>query len=93
MVVSRVFRVYLLACKRFSVVIDHATLTPLLTHPGDKLNARQVHWVERLMSCTQRMSILYRKGSVNEADVVPRRPDLFHSDDVHMRKQVEMFAL
>ena len=39
------------------------------------------------------MSILYRKGSVNEADVVSRRLDLFYPDDVHMRMPVEMFAL
>jgi hypothetical protein len=38
------------------------------------------------------MSILYRKGSVNEADVVSRRPDFFHPDDVYLRRLVEMFA-
>jgi hypothetical protein len=39
------------------------------------------------------MNILYRKGSVNEADDVSRRPDFFHPDDVHMRMPIEMFAL
>jgi hypothetical protein len=39
------------------------------------------------------MSILYRKGSVNETDAVSRRPDFFHPDDVHLRMLVEMFAL
>jgi len=40
------------------------------------------------------MSILYRKGSVNEADVVSRRPDFFYPDtDLHLRKPIEMFAL
>ena len=34
-VVPRVWRVYLLGCKRFSVDIDHATLTHLLKHPSD----------------------------------------------------------
>ena len=37
------------------------------------------------------MSIVYRKGSVNEADVV--HPTFFHPDDVHLRRLVEMFAL
>jgi hypothetical protein len=39
------------------------------------------------------MSILYRKGSVNEADNVSRRLGFFHPDDVYLRKPVEMFAL
>ena len=39
------------------------------------------------------MSILYRKESVNEAEVVSRRPDLFHPDGVHLRMPFEMFAL
>jgi hypothetical protein len=40
------------------------------------------------------MSIIYRKGSIHEADVVSRRPDFFHLDtDVNLRRPVEMFAL
>jgi hypothetical protein len=39
------------------------------------------------------MSILYRKGSVNEADPVSRRADFFHPDDVQVCKLAEMFAL
>ena len=39
------------------------------------------------------MSILYRRGSVNDADVVSRRPDFFHPDDVRMRMPDEVFAL
>jgi hypothetical protein len=38
--VSRAWRVYLLGCKRFSVVTDHATLTHLLKQPSDKLGDR-----------------------------------------------------
>jgi len=45
------------------------------------------------MSCAQSMSIIYRKGMVNEADVVSRRPDFLHPDDVRMRKPFEMFAI
>ena len=41
--VSPIWRVYLLKCKRFSVIIDHATLTHLLKHLSDKLTDRQVH--------------------------------------------------
>ena len=38
------------------------------------------------------MSILYRKGSVNEADPMSRRPDFFHPDDVKLRRPSEIFA-
>jgi hypothetical protein len=38
------------------------------------------------------MSILYRKRSVNEANVVTRRPDFFHPDDAHLHRPVEIFA-
>jgi len=92
-VVSRVWRVYLLGCKRFSIVTDHATLTYLLKQPNDKLTDRQVHRVERAMPFAQCMSMIYRKGSVNEADDVSRRTDFFHPDDVHLRRPVEMLAL
>jgi hypothetical protein len=51
------------------------------------------HWAERLMHFAHYMSILDRKGSVNEADAVSRRPDFFHPDDVHMCRLVQMFAL
>ena len=77
------------------MVIDHATLTHLLKQTSDKLTNRQVHLVERLVPFAHCMSIIYRKGSINEADDVSRRPDFFHpdTDDVHMRMPVEMFAL
>jgi hypothetical protein len=46
------------------------------------------------MPFTHYTSILYRKGSINEADAVSRRLDFFHPDtDVHLRMPVEMFAL
>jgi hypothetical protein len=75
------------------VVIDHVTLTYLLKESSDKLTNRQVPQVERLISFAHYTSILYRKGSVNEADAVSRRHDFFHPDDVHMCMPVEMFAL
>jgi hypothetical protein len=93
-VVYRVWKVYLFGCKYFSVVIDHATITHVLKQTSDKLTDRQVNWVERLMPFAHCMIILHRKGSINEADFVSRRPDFFHRDtDVHMRMPVEMFAL
>ena len=76
------------------MVTDHTTLTHLLKQTSDKLTHRQVHWVERLMPFAHYMSFIYCKGSINEADVVSRRPDFFHPDtDVDQRMSVEMFAL
>ena len=76
------------------ICIDHATLlTHLLKQPSDKLTDRQVHWVERLMPFAQNISILYRKGFVNEAEPVSRRPDFLHPDDIQLRRLAEMFAL
>ncbi len=79
--VSRLWRwrLYLLGCKRFSVVTNHATPTHLLEQPSYKLIDRQNHWVERLIPFAQCMSILYLKGSVNKADAMSRRPEFFPS--------------
>jgi len=48
---------------------------------SDKLTDRQTHWVEKLMPYANIMRILYRKGSLNEADPVSRRPDFHPIDD------------
>ncbi len=71
---------YLLGCKWFSVVTDHATLVHLLKQSSEKLSDRQSHWVEKLMPHANFMRILYRKGILNEADPMSRRPD-FHQID------------
>jgi hypothetical protein len=49
-VVSRVWKVFILGCKHFSMFTDHATLTHFLKQTSDKLTDRQVHWVERHQS-------------------------------------------
>jgi hypothetical protein len=80
--VSRVWRMYLLGCKSFSVVTDHATLVHLLKQSSEKLSDRQTHWVEKLMPYANFMRILYRKGILNEADPVSRRPDFHQIDEL-----------
>ncbi len=76
------------------LLTNHAKLTHLLKQTSDKLTDTQAHWVERLMSFAHCMNIIYRKGSINEADDVSRRFDFFHPDtDVYLRMRVEMFAL
>jgi hypothetical protein len=58
--VSRVWIiVYLIGCKRFSIVIDHATFTHVFKQPVDKPTYQQSHCIEPLMPCAQCTSILY----------------------------------
>ena len=75
---------YLLDCKCFSMVMDHATLVHLLKQSNDKLTDRQTHWVEKLMPSTNLMRILYMKEILNEADPVSRRPDFLPIDNLYM---------
>ncbi len=82
--VSRVRRMYLLGCKCFSVVTDHATLVHLLKQSSEKLTDRQSHWIEKLMPYAKFMSILYRKVILNEADPVSRRPDFHQIDKLYI---------
>ena len=70
----------MIGCKCFLVVIDHATLVHLLKHSSDKWTDRQSHWVEKLMPYANVMRILYKKGILNEADPVSRRPDFLQID-------------
>ncbi len=78
--VSRVGRVYLLGCKCFSVITDHATLVHQLKQSSDKLTNRQSHWVEKLMPYANAMRVLYKKGILKEVDPVSRRPDFLQID-------------
>ena len=72
--------VYLLGCKCFSMVTDHATLVHLFKQSSDKLKNRQSHWVEKLMPCANVMRVLYLKEIMSEADPVSRCPDLLQID-------------
>ena len=63
------WRVYIKCSAETTMVTDHKTLTRLLAQkPGDDLSNRQVGWVETLMPLANRLRLLYRKGSHNEAD-------------------------
>jgi hypothetical protein len=59
--VSRVWRMYLLGCKGFSMVTDHATLVHLLKQSSDKLKDKQTHWVEKFILYANLMRMLYMK--------------------------------
>ena len=57
------------------MVTDHNTLTRLLTQKPADLSKRQIGWGETLMTLANRLRLLYRKGNINEADPLSRRPD------------------
>ncbi len=72
---------YLISSKCFSVVTEPATLVHLLKQSSDKLADRRTHWVEKLMPYANIMRIIHRKGILNEADPVSRRPYFLPIDD------------
>jgi hypothetical protein len=74
---------YLLGCKCFSVVTDHANLVYLLKQSSDKLTYMQTHWEEKLMRYAKLMRILYMKEILNEAGPVSRRPDFLPIDNLY----------
>ena len=54
---------------------DHATLRHLLKEKPANLSKRQAGWVELIQPCANTLTLVYRKGSMNEADPISRRSD------------------
>lgn len=75
--VTRAWRMYLDGCKAITVITDHATLQHLLKQPIANVTRRQAGYIEKIMPFTGYMTIIYRKGSLNVADPVSRRPDFY----------------
>ena len=78
------WRCYVEGAARITVITDHATLRHLPTQ--DALGRRHALWLSDLspylaispITNSPILTILYRKGSQNEADALSRRPDLRH---------------
>jgi hypothetical protein len=68
------WRCYLEGCSEFLVVTDHDTLRHLLRQPN-KLNKRQARYLRDLQPFVGSLTIAYRKGALDEADPLSRRPD------------------
>jgi hypothetical protein len=66
------------------MVTDHATLVHLLKESSDNLSNTQTHWVENMTPYANSMCIIYTKGILNEADLVPRRPDFLSIENPYM---------
>jgi hypothetical protein len=69
------WRSYLEGCSKFLVVTDHDALRHLLRQPNNMLNKRQARYLRDLQPLVGSMTLAYRKGALNEADPLSRRPD------------------
>jgi hypothetical protein len=65
---------YLEGCSKFLVVANHDTLQHPLMQPNNRLNKRQARYMRELQPFVGSMTLAYRKGAVNEADPLGRRP-------------------
>jgi hypothetical protein len=69
------WRCYLEGCSKFLVVTDHGTVRHLLTQRNNKLNKRQARYLRGSQPFVGSIAFAYRKGALNEADPLSRRPD------------------
>jgi hypothetical protein len=69
------WRCYLEGCSQFFVVTYHDTLRHLLRQPNNWLNKGQARCVRDLQPFVGSMTLAYRKGALNKADPLSRRPD------------------
>ena len=65
------FRLFLLGTE-FDVYTDHKALGAIFNNPRSKPPARIEHWMLRLQPYNFR--VIYKKGTVNEADYLSRHP-------------------
>jgi hypothetical protein len=73
------FRCYLDGAAGFTVITDHDTLRHFFRHHD--LSTRHVRWLHVLAPYQRQMDIVYKKGGVNHADALSRRPDM--EDSLH----------
>ena len=70
----RTFRCYLDGCAEFTVITDHHSLKYFFSQR--ELSRRQVRWLQIIAPFQRAMNIVYKKGAMNHADALSRRPDL-----------------
>jgi hypothetical protein len=68
------FRCYLDGAAGFTVITDHNTLRHFFRQRD--LSTRHVPWLQDLTPYQRQMDIVYKKGAVNHADAMSRRPSL-----------------
>jgi hypothetical protein len=68
------FRCFLDGAAGLTIITDHDTLRHFFRQRD--LSTRQVRWLQVLAAYQRHMDIVYKKGAVNHADALSRRPDL-----------------
>lgn len=71
------YRCYLEGCKRVTLVTDHDSLRHFLTQKD--LSGRQARWLDVISPYANHMDVVYKRGDLNRADALSRRPDLMNS--------------
>jgi hypothetical protein len=69
------WRCYIEGCSKFLVATDHDTLRHLLRQLNNMLNKRQARYPWDLQPLVGSITLAYRRGALNEADPLSRRPD------------------
>jgi hypothetical protein len=70
----RKFRCYLDGAAGFTVITDHDTLRHFFRQRD--LSTRQVRWLQVLSPYQGQMDVMYKKGAINHANALSRRPHL-----------------
>ena len=69
------FRCYIDGCAKITMITDHDTLRYFFQQRD--LSTRQVRWLMLMAPYQRQLDIVYRKGALNHADSLSRRPDLW----------------
>jgi hypothetical protein len=84
------WRCYLEGCSKFLVVADHDTVRHLLKQPNNKLDKRQARYFRDLQPLVGSMTLAFRKGALNEADPLSRRPDFVPHATIQLSRDGEV---
>ena len=71
------YRTYIEGCKHITLCTDHDSLRHFLSQPHH--SGRQARWLDIIQPYAPRLDIVYKRGDLNKADALSRRPDLMAS--------------
>ena len=84
------YRIFIEGCAHVTIITDHRPLTYL---PKQKdIMRRHVPWVTVISQYLPYLTIVYRKGELNDSDALSRRSDLMQLTEEHIEKHPELKA-
>ena len=84
------YRIFIEGCDHVTIITDHRPLTYL---PKQKdIMRRHVPWVTVISQYLSYLTIVYRKGELNDSDALSRRSDLMELTEEHIEKYPELKA-